>query len=299
MNLPNKLKKNAAFALYLAVFYFLLRQIFQSWQLVRSATVSIRFGWVALSLILAIGLSTFQSFVWHRILLSSNKKISYRETYRTFSRSIVTRYLPGGIWVFFARTYVTARLGFSKAQVLYLVIVESTVGVLTGCCVYIVAQPWAPHNAYLLLLAQFLVVVVVVFLSIPDKCISLLKIVLKKELTIVPIAIKDILRICILFFVQWVLVGACVVACVHAFVSLPPSLLPSVVGLYAISWVIGFVVIFAPSGIGVREGVLIMLLNLVIANPVAIISAIFIRIVMTFGELTNFLVGLVLKNAKW
>ena len=49
-------------------------------------------------------------------------------------------------------------------------------------------------------------------------------------------------------------------------------------GVMSLAYLLGLINIFAPSGIGVREGVLIYLLSYIMPTPLALIAAVILRI---------------------
>ena len=62
-------------------------------------------------------------------------------------------------------------------------------------------------------------------------------------------------------------------------------LAPDLVAAYAIAYTIGFVSLLTPSGIGVREGALYLLLAPVLGGGLATVAAIAMRVWVTLGEL--------------
>jgi uncharacterized membrane protein YbhN (UPF0104 family) len=70
-----------------------------------------------------------------------------------------------------------------------------------------------------------------------------------------------------------------------------PSYILFLTGALAISSTLGLVAIFAPSGLGVREGALVYLLSFMMATPVAVIISVLTRIWMTLIEIG--LIGMV------
>jgi hypothetical protein len=60
----------------------------------------------------------------------------------------------------------------------------------------------------------------------------------------------------------------------------------------------GFLVLIAPAGLGVREGVFTLILKTVVPEPLAIIAALVTRVWMTVGELTAALAGLVYLRTR-
>jgi uncharacterized membrane protein YbhN (UPF0104 family) len=70
-----------------------------------------------------------------------------------------------------------------------------------------------------------------------------------------------------------------------------PQYILFLTGALAISSTLGLVAIFAPSGLGVREGALVYLLLLMMPPPVAVIISVLTRIWMTLIEIG--LIGMV------
>jgi uncharacterized membrane protein YbhN (UPF0104 family) len=62
-------------------------------------------------------------------------------------------------------------------------------------------------------------------------------------------------------------------------------------GALAISSTLGLIAIFAPSGLGVREGALVYILSFMMATPVAVIISILTRVWITLIEIG--LIGMV------
>ena len=73
-------------------------------------------------------------------------------------------------------------------------------------------------------------------------------------------------------------------------------------GALAISSTLGLLALFAPSGLGVREGVLVYLLSLIMPSTVAVILSILTRLWMSFIEIGGmgvvYLIGLTQKKGE-
>jgi uncharacterized membrane protein YbhN (UPF0104 family) len=78
---------------------------------------------------------------------------------------------------------------------------------------------------------------------------------------------------------------------VDAVYPVAPRYILFLTGALAISSTLGLIAIFAPSGLGVREGALVYLLSLMMGTPVAVIIAVLTRIWMTLIEIG--LIGMV------
>jgi uncharacterized membrane protein YbhN (UPF0104 family) len=114
---------------------------------------------------------------------------------------------------------------------------------------------------------------------------------LKKETISLSISHSNVLWILFVSVVSWLAGGIGFYLFVD---SIYPVTLQSILfltGALAISSTLGLVAIFAPSGLGVREGALVYLLSFMMATPVAAVISILTRIWMTLIEIG--LIGMV------
>lgn len=69
---------------------------------------------------------------------------------------------------------------------------------------------------------------------------------------------------------------------------------PLLIASFALAWVVGFVTPGAPAGLGVREGLLLLLLSSVYSPALAGILIIALRLATTLGDALSFVAGLIL-----
>jgi uncharacterized membrane protein YbhN (UPF0104 family) len=91
--------------------------------------------------------------------------------------------------------------------------------------------------------------------------------------------------------ISWVIGGVGFYLFVDSVYPVAPPYILFLTGALAISSTLGLIAIFAPSGLGVREGALVYLLLLMMPAPVAVIISILTRIWMTLIEIG--LIGMV------
>ncbi|TET73915.1 MAG: hypothetical protein E3J56_03380, partial [Candidatus Aminicenantes bacterium] len=94
---------------------------------------------------------------------------------------------------------------------------------------------------------------------------------------------RDILLILLLWCGLWTLTGVTYYFLVVSVHSFPVSWLPVSIGIFSIAGVSQFL---TPSGIGVLEGVLTVLLSLYLPVHIAILIALLARVWKTVAELT-------------
>jgi len=94
-----------------------------------------------------------------------------------------------------------------------------------------------------------------------------------------------------LYFCAWGVMGLGFYFCASSIYPLPLVDYLYVSGAFSLATIIGILSLFAPSGIGVREGVIIATMSQIVSSGIASIIAIIARIWATSSEL--FWVGVV------
>jgi uncharacterized membrane protein YbhN (UPF0104 family) len=80
--------------------------------------------------------------------------------------------------------------------------------------------------------------------------------------------------------------------------SLGSDLIIKIIGIFVISWVIGFLVPGAPGGLGIREAVLITFLGNTLNREILTVSAIVHRVVCILGDLAAYGMALIYAKAN-
>jgi uncharacterized membrane protein YbhN (UPF0104 family) len=82
--------------------------------------------------------------------------------------------------------------------------------------------------------------------------------------------------------------------CARGLMTIPAHDLPVYVGAYAVAWLVGFVAVYAPGGLGVREAVLVALLAGRLGASDALVVAAVSRAILTLVDLVLAGIGVVL-----
>jgi hypothetical protein len=88
-----------------------------------------------------------------------------------------------------------------------------------------------------------------------------------------------------LYAVTWILIGVSFWMTARAFLPVKASDLAFYMGAFAAAWLVGLIAIYAPSGIGVREAVLVAILGPRIGSADALVIAVVSRAVFTVADL--------------
>jgi hypothetical protein len=95
----------------------------------------------------------------------------------------------------------------------------------------------------------------------------------------------DVLWIQSVCLLSWVVGGVGFYLFIDSVFSVPAGNVLYVAGALAFSSILGLVALFAPGGLGVREGALVYLLSFTMSGPVAVVLSILTRLWMTLIEI--------------
>ena len=131
--------------------------------------------------------------------------------------------------------------------------------------------------------------VIAFFICLNPKIINfflgLVEKLIKKEDIRIPFTYPQMLKVVFLFILNWMIVGTGFYILTCSMYQLPVSQLLFTGGIFGLSAIIGILAIFAPSGIGVREGIMVLGLGLIMPNEYAVIISIVSRLWMSVSEL--------------
>lgn len=288
------LKKIAAGVLVPAAFFFLGREIFRNLEQLRSFRWEIRPGLLALSVVVLALVLLWGVVVWRVLLVRVGAVVPFRPLARAWFLANLSRYIPGVVWQFVSLAQLGPSVGLPPATIVTSLLVQ--MGFLL-------------HSAAL-------VGVYLLPLSLAGKLapvLPALRWVMPLSLALVhPAAIRAALGLAgrvtrrptlewragwaggvallALAAASWVAYGAAFHLFLLSFVELPLSALPAVIAINAIAWIVGYVVFFAPGGLGFKEAALALLLAGFVPTAVAASLAIVARLWSIAGEVVPALV---------
>jgi len=76
------------------------------------------------------------------------------------------------------------------------------------------------------------------------------------------------------------------------------AIVPQVIGLFALAWVIGFIMPGAPGGLGVREAIMITFLGDTLSQDIVLSATIIHRVVCIFGDLSAYAAALIYSKKR-
>jgi len=224
------------------------------------------------------------------------KKIAPRSTIiqnvKIWSSSYLGMYIPGKVGVVALRISHYHKLGISAAKVGYSFFIEMALSVLSAIFVVLFSSifidlPYIKNNLY-----SVLILILLLLAAIHPRLISFytkiyFKYIKKKEqFHITPYNYFFYLKIILLQLIKWIFVGMGIFLLINSVTELSPKYIPFITGLYALAAISGMLAVFAPSGFGVLEGIMIVGLRMILSNSLAGLISILVRIWKITGELS-------------
>jgi hypothetical protein len=291
-------------AIVAAIFLFLGKMVWNNWNQVRDASFTFEVFPLVLSTLIFVLSYFIQIWAWYLLTLKLEVALSPSETLESWFYSQLGKYLPGKIWLLVGRFYFYESKGKSKKNISVALYFEMVTMIAAAGLIFLAAlmfyqkiglfHSWRGYG-WLSLLAVF----GLVFLHprVLQRILNWVFVQWKKEPISLSISYTHILWILFLCILSWIVGGIGFYLFIDSFYPVTPQHILFLTGALAASSMLGLIAIFAPSGLGVREGALVYLLSFVMATPVAVIISILTRIWMTLIEIG--LIGVIYLFGKF
>ncbi|MBV9791103.1 MAG: flippase-like domain-containing protein [Chloroflexi bacterium] len=221
-----------------------------------------------------------------RHIAGSERAPSLWTSARVWLYSMSTRYLPGNVWHILSRVAFAEQLKIPAAQVLSSATIEQVLTLLGALAIFGLTLPfWVVvplAQAPLLLLVPL--GLILIHPAVLGRILAWAAHRAKRPELAWHYSYRDMLGLLVAYSSAMLCAGLALYAVLWGLTPIRAAELPFVLGAAALAWAIGFLSIFTPSGLGVREAILTALLASVYPLPVAIVGSLLFRLVLTCGE---------------
>jgi len=243
--------------------------------------------------ILATLTNLLPTFAWGTLMHAAGINMAWMEIVRGYPLSFIPRYIPGGIWGYVSRSewlYRQASLRYPVSTLL------SMVEIWIALTSVAMALSWGAIIEYLGLRFLWLWLLLLPVIPLSWLCLrGILRLRWVKGLIsheedplggLVP-SLRGYLATSGIYLIMWIGYGGILQIAASIYSSGPGSHLLQSSAYYALSWLAGFLAVFVPSGIGIREitlsGVMTAAAGMTLGSASAI--AITLRFLTSLGEL--------------
>jgi len=278
------------------VFYFLIKNLIVNWEEVKQYKFSINYFYMLISFLFFVSGNFLKGIVWKKIIdfLEKDNDLGYGEAIDISTISQLGRYIPGKIFSLLGKAYLCKNKKISRLNLYTSITLDAILPIFSAFILsFVLIAFYFPVKFpyYFLLIVVFIVILV-------NPCI--IKLVGRKiNLLNLPnwnwgYSIKIVLG----YMVSHFLIGVGFFLLIKSILSFSFQNLLSIIGVYTLAGVIGLIVIFIPGGLGIREGILVLFLNLYFPFNVSILISIIGRIWTIIGDILTVIIVILFRLCK-
>ncbi len=231
---------------------------------------------------------------WRAVLADLGSPLPLAVAARVFFLSQVGKYVPGSVWPYLAQMQLGKGHGVPRSRSGAVGLITVALSLLSGLVVAAVTLPFASGDAvthYWWAFVAIPVLGVALVPSVMNRALALLLRLTRRGEVDLTLSERGILAGMGWSALGWACFGVHVAVLAHALGAHGATLLPAATGAFALAWSVGFLVVVAPAGAGVREAVLVLALRPVLDADAALLVALVSRALMSLGDVAA--VGLV------
>jgi uncharacterized membrane protein YbhN (UPF0104 family) len=279
----------AKIGIVLIIFYFFGKSLYQNWGQIDFRQLHLNWGLLIASTFSLFGYFFLFAFMWTLILKKMGISLSFLKGVKIIFYSQLGKYIPGKVWAFAGRMYFCQKIGIPNSKTFISIVLELALTIISGILVFLVALSVTPGfkinvNPF------FLILLVIIFFTIihPKILTRIMNIFLrfmKKEPIRINLSFSQICSMMGYYCIIWLCFGMAFYFLISSTTFITVSKIPILAGSFSVSTTIGVMTLFAPGGLGVREGVLALLLSNFFPISLAILLSFLCRIWLIVGEL--------------
>jgi uncharacterized membrane protein YbhN (UPF0104 family) len=224
----------------------------------------------------------------------------------TFAQSIwmiattqIGKYVPGKVWYMLGRVYVGRQARLDGKSLALSMVLEACLLHVTGGIIFLISMVISGnYNTNRLIISLVLISVAVIILhpKVLNRVANFFLRILKKPQIASTLSYGQIMQISIYFFGLWIFQVIGFYLLIKAIYPIPFYHILHLAATYTLAWISGSVAIFTPGGLGVREGVMTLMLSSILPMPLAIAISFITRVWVSVFEIIVFFIGLIIQR---
>lgn len=286
-NIKKSLMKAIGFLLAIVILGFMVKEFVQNWNDIRPYLLHVKVDVLIIAIFCYAIAFLATGYNWAYLLWRIDGSVSKTEYLHIHMISALARYIPGGIWNILGKAYLCTQKGVEKSATTASMILEYVFQIISSGLFLLFFVPVLMKNLLTpVMTAFFLAAVILVILLLPWAVrlgTKILGRVFKEDLSQMRLNNRYIYQILVQYIAVWLFTGFGLIVLVAAFEKISGLQSLYLMLSYPISWVAGFLSP-SPNGMGVREGVLSLLLGGSYSYELLLLITLTTRIWTILGE---------------
>lgn len=246
--------------------WFAWRTLSNQWSAVRVNAHALRPNWgmVGVSSLLVLGTYAMLVEVWRRMLHAWGDSLPFVEASRIWFVSSLGRYIPGKLWQVGAMGMMARRRGVSAVAAGGSALLTTVLSILSGLAVVSLtgARALAPYlsTAGAIALGSLALGIIAAPWLLPPLA-RIAGQVTGRDVALPQLPARAVWTALIGSGLSWVFYGIAFQVFTRAMLGQSSGATPDYIAVYSASYLVGFLVLFAPGGVGFRELAMIPLMQ--------------------------------------
>jgi len=284
--------------------YYYVRQAAAIWDgvdlrvLLSAKSIALAFA----ALMLYLAQIPITAMIWRWILGDMDIRMPRRPAYAVIASTQFAKYLPGNVAQHIGRVALARSLGGDVPKLTLSLIYENVIALLAAVHITVVflasrsssgLERWLPMGSMTLVVIAASAGAVLTFILLPRLAAYLQRRrrTIAGDSTEFRLSLGRLVLAYGLFIASFLSLGLAFTLLVHAIAPANGFPFLPLCGAFAAAWVVGLLVPGAPAGLGVREGILVVLLSGIVPSAAGIAAIALLRVVTTLGDFLHFVLG--------
>jgi uncharacterized membrane protein YbhN (UPF0104 family) len=286
----NKIKYVRSFAkilIVLVILFFFVRYIYTHWTSLAQYQWKFNYKLLFISLALVFANFVFLIQIWRRLFVSLGYSLKFGKAFKIFFYSSLGKYVPGKVWSVLGMAYMCEKQGIPREASVTSAVLNQALNMIGGMLLVMIVSGTKFLGGLPITLYLPLAGILIIFIYPPllERVLNVSLKLLKREPVKINLSFRNNLVFTLLFMLSWSVYGIAFNIFIRSLTPYSWNLLPFVSSAFIFSYIIGFLSVFVPGGLGVREGILVFYLSSYFPVPVATLIALLSRLWMTAAEI--------------
>lgn len=279
----------------LLIIFFIIKYIKSNATTLEDFEFELNYFYLFVSFLILLLFILSQYILWHFITRHNKCNLAFLKSIKLRAYSEFGKYVPGKVLGYAILLQEYSNEGKSKLQLSFSMFIEMLSSILSAALLFLVTLFFTDIQEFRIYRFTALALLILFFLLIHPRIINyftswIFKIA-NREPVLLNISYLDLLKMIFLYALNFMIFGFSFILLIKSFYDVNFSDYIFITGTTAAASLIGLFAIFVPAGLGVREGVLVFTLSLILPPAIAGIIALTSRLWLTFAEI--FLFGLI------
>jgi len=289
------IKKFLGAIIIILIFYFLSKNLFYNWQKIKEFEFSFNYIYLSLSFFFLVFSSILNGLIWKKIVdsLNPDNDLKNLDAIKINSFAQLGKYIPGKIFSVLGKIYLSQEKRIDKKALYLSAFFDAFFHPIAMFILSLILTFFFFRNIvnnFLIFYASGFLGIIFILILMHSKTLKRLfdffLVKIKKEdlRSSFEFPLIEKIKIIIYYSIADILMGSGFFFLINSLTSLPLEYFLGAVGAYLLANILGLIVIFVPSGLGIREGILTLLLSSYFPLNIAVLISLIARVWAIAGD---------------